>query len=95
MENLFFEINFVILLCFLSKISRCCLYEGQQVETLNNATFVEAARSTVECTLRCQRLKKTPFYTEEEKCYCVEAVEAQKRSNESYSGIIFKEVCNF
>ena len=80
----------------MSKINHCCLYDGQQVETcLNNATFVHSARSTVECTLQCQRLKKTSFYTEERKCYCIEAVEAQKRSNESYSGIIFKEVCNF
>ena len=48
------------------------LYESQRVETsLDNGIFVESARSTVECTLHCQRLKKTPFYGDEKKCYCL------------------------
>uniref|UniRef100_A0A7M6DNG6 Uncharacterized protein n=1 Tax=Clytia hemisphaerica TaxID=252671 RepID=A0A7M6DNG6_9CNID len=75
-----------------SKLSHCCLYEGQQVTaSLNNTVFVEDARSTVECILRCQRLEKTPLYTEEKKCYCFGKFEEQS-SNESKTGTIFKKV---
>ena len=58
----------------LSALALCCLYKGRQVETsLENSIFVESARSTIECTLQCQRLKKTTFYTDDEKCYCLVA----------------------
>uniref|UniRef100_A0A7M5X4T7 Uncharacterized protein n=1 Tax=Clytia hemisphaerica TaxID=252671 RepID=A0A7M5X4T7_9CNID len=72
----------------------CCLYEGQQVTaSLNNTVSVENARSSVECILRCQRLKKTPLYTEEKKCFCFNGHPTIHNStNTTKTGRIFEKV---
>ena len=75
------------------KPSLCCLYESRKVGTsLENAIFVGSARSIVECILQCQSLKKTPFYTDEEKCHCLDSVGVKKDGTKLHSGTIFQEV---
>ena len=94
MINDFLEILLFILLSLLPK-SNCCLYEGRQINLfLSNGTFVESARSIVECTLQCQRLKKIPFFTvEDEKCFCLENIEDKNSSVEHLiTGLIFTTV---
>ena len=91
-----FKFKFLLLVAILEQFfigeSLCYLYEIQQVETsLENAFCVETARSTVECTLQCQRLKKTPFYTDKEKCYCLDASEEDKEDLK-INGEIFEKV---
>ena len=86
-------LTFSLISCLICS-SFCCFYEGQQVETsLNNKTFVESARSTVECTLRCQRLKKTPFFTGEKKCFCLDGGPINDNSaNATQTGTLFEKV---
>ncbi|XP_066915319.1 uncharacterized protein [Clytia hemisphaerica] len=70
----------------------CCLYKSDQVQTsVDNATFVEFARSAVECTFQCQRLKKTPFYTEDKKCYCLDKVQDSVYTEDVKNGLIYKK----
>ena len=94
MINLKFK--FLLLVAILEQFfigeSLCYLYEIQQVETsLENANVVGSARSTVECTLQCQRMKKTPFYGDE-KCYCLDEL---AQGNKVENGLAFQQVSQY
>ena len=52
--------------------------------TLNEESEIVLARSPIECILRCRRLTKEAFYTNDGKCVCLES---NFESNDNENGL--------
>jgi len=79
-------LNFIVFFVQLYFVSAMYYTSAYKEISLPEDSQIVQARSTTECVLKCLRLTREAFYTDDEKCVCIDGM---TRSNSNQNKFTF------